>query len=124
MIVIFRPDKMTPSRKGEVYFNGVKILPGTNTDIPAHRLEQAQKSALFQRCLTEWQAIELVEADQADPNSDIGADLRSLAEPEARRVIESTFDLATLDVWKRNEKRRSLLNALQTRINDVTRGRG
>ncbi|BAS57968.1 hypothetical protein NIES2135_26500 [Leptolyngbya boryana NIES-2135] len=122
-LVLFRPEKLNPPRKGEQYYDRLQLKPGTN------HLSEVELAKLLAHPDYEqhriWGAIEPVEPkakieNKVPTEGETGLD--KLSDVAAQKVIEQTFDVAVLETWLKSEKRKVLINAINRRVTELKKG--
>jgi hypothetical protein len=122
-LVLFRPEKLNPPRKGEQYYDRLQLKPGTN-----HLSETELAKLLAHPDYKQhyaWGAIEPVEPKakiekKVPTEGESGLD--KLSEEDAQKVIEQTFDVSTLEAWLKAEKRKVLINSINRRVAELKKG--
>jgi hypothetical protein len=133
--VIFQPQKAFPPRSSAVTFSrskhGLKggeefsltLKPGANTDFSEANITQLQSHPDFPQ-YEKWGAIEIVgEKKIVDLAAPQPSELGTLNEDEAIAVIENCHDAAQLTLWLKLEQRVNIRRTLNTRINNIKKGK-
>lgn len=122
-LVLFRPEKLNPPRKGEQYYDRLQLKPGTN------HLSEVELAKLLAHPDYEqhriWGAIEVVKPEAKIENkvpTEGETGLDKLSDVAAQKVIEQTFDVAVLETWLKSEKRKVLINAINRRVTELKKG--
>lgn len=123
-VVIYRPDKETPSRSALfTRWDGVRLDRG-RTHLSESDFERIKIHADFQRWL-ELGALEVIKSDES-AKEEVNS-LAGYSVPDAEKIILATCDLQQLKTWQSNESRssktrKSVLNAIANQIADVEKG--
>lgn len=135
MLIMFRPEKTVPERKGPVSFDGVTFMPGLNREVAEDAWAKIKDQAVVKQYL-EWKALEVInqgqqqevtkppdnsDAPPTDPNA--VNDLDGMNVEDAQKLIEEVDNVALLEEWLQKEQRKTLVNAINRRITEIKEGR-
>lgn len=132
-IVLFKPEKLSPPKKGYYYLNGVKLTPHRN-NLSKAQFTKLQGSPLYEEFL-ELGAIEVitpkviqnltqqkVESEQKDTFGE--SKLATFSIKDAEKLIAITDSVTELDKWETEEvlgkKRKGVLAAISKRKEQLT----
>jgi hypothetical protein len=120
-LVLFRPEKLNPPRRGEQYYDRLRLDPGTNkrSDDEVKKL-QAHPDYDQHRA---WGAIDVIEEKATVPKkTTVESGLDKLSEEDAQKVIEAAFDIPQLEGYLATEQRKPIVNLLNRRITELKKG--
>jgi hypothetical protein len=100
------------------HLGGFMIMPGVNP-IENKTWKEMKKHPTIARKLEEGELVEEMDAGALEAGDEQLAQrdhLLSLKEPQARGLVEQTFDLALLNLWLSVEKRNRVKGVIQKQI--------
>ena len=102
-----KPFLVTNVKPRLICIAGVNIPPTETREIPAKHAEAVRKSAVFRSGM-------LVEGETKVPLQPL--DIAKMGPAEAVKIVQTETDIAILNAWADEEKRPSVLTAIQERV--------
>jgi len=121
MLIIYRPERENPERRGSRVIDGLTLDPGTNT--VDDDLVKAVADTDTYKQLLEWGAVSVHQPTETVAPVSSTAELGGLNIESAQEVIEATNDVPTLEGWLKVETRKTVINAINRRITEIKEGR-
>lgn len=123
--VIYRPNHLNPpSNASAIYSHNrrrVKLVPGSNLDIPAEDLAVISESPDWKRAVA-LGAIKVAEAAEVVDLEPPAASIAHLNEEMVEDLVDGIHDATVLEGYLKSEKRRNIRNIINRRLTSIKGG--